>query len=425
MTKIIMRTEAPKNITQIIKFLELNKTNNIQLDLIDDNQRYFWIDKTIKNLKYKRQKKHIKVIIQKYLILMTNYSKPHLKRLIRKAVKGKLKYIKRKPNRKSFTRKYNNQDILLLAQMDKFMEHPNGISLKKNLEDMFNIFKKEEYSNIKNISPAHIYRLINKHNFYREKSERFSGTKPVKNTLVKRIKPEPLGQPGYIRVDTVHSGEIDGVSGGYFINFCDEVLQWEILLFVETISERHLLPILEIAIDLFPYKIINFHSDNGSEFINKLTVQLLTKLQINQSKSRPRRHNDNALIETKNGSVVRTHFGYYFVEGKYAPQVNQFLIHYFNKYLNFYRASLYPTEHITDKGKVIKKYKNASTPFAKIKELFPEGNYLKENITYDILQKQNQELDTISFMTILREEKRNLYRYIGVQKQVENMMFIN
>lgn len=89
MTKIIMRTEAPKNITQIIKFLELNKTNNIQLDLIDDNQRYFWIDKTIKNLKYKTQEKHIKVIIQKYLKLMTNYSKPHIKRLIKKALKGK------------------------------------------------------------------------------------------------------------------------------------------------------------------------------------------------------------------------------------------------------------------------------------------------------------------------------------------------
>jgi transposase InsO family protein len=55
----------------------------------------------------------------------------------------------------------------------------------------------------------------------------------------------------------------------------------------------------------FPFRILGFHSDNGSEFINHVVAELLNKLLIEQTKSRPRRCNDNALVECKNGAVIR------------------------------------------------------------------------------------------------------------------------
>ena len=48
-----------------------------------------------------------------------------------------------------------------------------------------------------------------------------------------------------------------------------------------------------------------FHSDNGSEFVNRIVAQLLNKMLIRFTKSRPRHTNDNGLVESKNGSVVR------------------------------------------------------------------------------------------------------------------------
>ena len=58
-------------------------------------------------------------------------------------------------------------------------------------------------------------------------------------------------------------------------------------------------------LEQFPFRILGFHSDNGSEFINHKVEALLNKLLIEQTKSRPRHSNDNGLVESKNGAVTR------------------------------------------------------------------------------------------------------------------------
>jgi transposase InsO family protein len=52
-----------------------------------------------------------------------------------------------------------------------------------------------------------------------------------------------------------------------------------------------------ILLDAFPFVIKGFHSDNGSEYINKRVAKLLEKLLIEFTKSRARHTNDNALAE--------------------------------------------------------------------------------------------------------------------------------
>jgi transposase InsO family protein len=99
------------------------------------------------------------------------------------------------------------------------------------------------------------------------------------------------------------------VKGIYHINAVDEVTQWEIVGATALISEAGLIPVLEAMLEQFPFRIRGFHSDNGSEFINHTVSKLLNKLLIEQTKSRPRRSNDNGLVESKNGAVIRKHIG--------------------------------------------------------------------------------------------------------------------
>ena len=96
----------------------------------------------------------------------------------------------------------------------------------------------------------------------------------------------------------------------YHINAVDYVTQMQLVATCEKISEAYLLPVIRQLLAGFPFVILGFHSDNGSEYINYRVAKLLEKLRVEFTKSRPRHSNDNALAESKNASVVRKHLGY-------------------------------------------------------------------------------------------------------------------
>jgi len=120
--------------------------------------------------------------------------------------------------------------------------------------------------------------------------------KPTPISIAERRRPDPQGQPGYLRVDTVHQGDQKGSKGVYHINAVDEITQWQVVAATPRISEAWLEPVLTAMLDQFPFRILGFHSDNGSEFINAPVARLLNKLLIEQTKSRPRRSNDAVTI---------------------------------------------------------------------------------------------------------------------------------
>ena len=141
---------------------------------------------------------------------------------------------------------------------------------------------------------------------------------PPPSAIGERRRPDPQGQPGYLRVDTVHQGDQPGTKGVYHINAVDEVTQWQIVSATARISEVWLEPLLVAMLRQFPFRIRGFHSDNGSEFINQTVARLLNKLLIEQTKSRPRHSNDNGLVETKNGALIRKHLGYGYIDAAHA-----------------------------------------------------------------------------------------------------------
>jgi hypothetical protein len=110
--------------------------------------------------------------------------------------------------------------------------------------------------------------------------------------------------------------------------------------------------VLDAMLAQFPFRIRGFHSDNGSEFINHTVAQLLNKLLIEQTKSRPRHSSDNGLVEAKNGAVVRKHMGYTHIAGPHAAAIETFYEQHFNPYLNFHRPCGVPEQVIDAKGKM-------------------------------------------------------------------------
>jgi transposase InsO family protein len=200
----------------------------------------------------------------------------------------------------------------------------------------------------------------------------------------------PEGKPGYLRVDTIHQGDREGQKGVYHINTVDEIIQWEVIGAAEKITDEYLLPLLEKIIASYPYQILNFHADNGSEYINQKVAEMLNKLLIKLTKGRPRHTNDNALIESKNGWVVRKWLGYSHIRKEHAQRINDFYFSCFNEYLNFHRPCAFPTEVMDKKGKIKKKYRyqDYQTPYEKLKSIPDAQKYLKDGITLEMLDKK-------------------------------------
>ena len=254
------------------------------------------------------------------------------------------------------------------------------------------------YVRLAGISVAHLYNLRGSKRYQDQRVQWQHTSSRRAVTIGIRRAPRPDGQPGYIRIDSVHQGDQDGVKGVYHINAVDCVTQWELVACCEKISEAYLLPVIELLLASFPFQIKGFHSDNGSEYINAQVAKVLNKLCIEMTKSRPRHSNDNGLVETKNGAVIRKIIGYSHIPQHYAGKINVFYQKHLNPYLNFHRPCLFAEEDVDVKGKVKKRYrqKDVMTPLEKLASLastesagqIQENRYLKPGITLAALQKE-------------------------------------
>jgi hypothetical protein len=202
----------------------------------------------------------------------------------------------------------------------------------------------------------------------------------------------------------------------YHINAVDEVTQWQVVGATAHISEAWLIPVLEAILRQFPFKILGFHSDNGSEFINHTVAALLNKLLVEQTKSRPRQSNDNGLVEAKNGAVIRKHMGYGHIESRHAEAIGEFYEQHLNPYLNYHRPCGVP-EVVTDtKGKQRRMYRWYATPWEILRQLPDLARRLREGTTQADLEKQaGTESDTAAARR-MQEAKRNLFTAIGQKR---------
>lgn len=381
---VTLHTQELHTLTQVQAFV--SGVDAISFTLTDRLTAYGWMTDTLKKFHYGHCTRANKGLLRQYLLKVTGLSRAQVARCITQFTEeGQIKDRRHAPA-VPFVRRYTVEDIRLLAEMDALHGTLSGTTTRKLCERAFKMHGDTRFERLASISNGHLYNL-RQHKTYQAKRGSFDKTRPTKINIGERRKPFPNGCPGYLRVDSVHQGDLDGVKGVYLINAVDEVTQFQAVFAVEHISEAYLLPVLAAMMDAFPFVIRGFHSDNGSEYINRKVAELLEKLRIEQTKSRSRQTNDNALAESKNASTVRKYLGYSHIPQHCASLVNTFVVEVLSPYLNFHRPCHFPTEYTDKKGRIRKRYlyQDMMTPYEKFRSLPEAEGYLKQGTTLEKL----------------------------------------
>jgi len=415
---IDMNESQLSTVAQLRAFL--NGTLEVQFcALSNDARRYGFVSAVLGRFAYACLGRADKGVVLRYLQRTTGYSRQQLTRLVRRFLDCATLAKRYRSPQRGFARKFTPADVALLAHTDALHGTLSGPATKQLMQRAYALYGDTRYRRLAGLSVSHLYNLRAQAG-YQAKRLHWTKTKGQATLIAQRRAPAPEGRPGFIRIDSVHQGDQDGFKGLYHINAVDCLTQFELVASCERISEAYLLPALERLLHDFPFRILGFHADNGSEYINHTVAKLLDKLRAEFTKSRPRNCNDNALAETKNAAIVRKHLGYAHIPQRFASELNEFCREFLNPYVNFHRPCFF-AETVTDtKGKIRKRYRlqNMMTPYEKLKSLPNASDFLKPGMSFQALDafvaatndneaaRQMNEARTRLFQSIQRRSKK-------------------
>jgi transposase InsO family protein len=382
----------------------------------DDEGRYAWIESVLRRFDYGQLPRAHRGPVLSYLQRLSGYSRAQITRLVSRWVGGKRLFKEYRAPEHAFAKRYTAADVALLVDVDRAMNTLSGPATACVLRRQRDVFGDARFLRLGSISVGHLYNLRNSapYRAHRAVLTKTRSTKAV--TIGVRKAPAPEGRPGFVRIDSVHQGDLDGTKGLYHINAVDCVTQWEVVATVQTISEAHLLPVIGQMLEQFPFEILGFHADNGSEYVNHRVAEMLDKLRIEFTRSRPRRSNDNGLAETKNGAVVRKLFGYAHIPQRHAVRFNTFCVEFLNPFLNFHRPCLFATDKLDPKkpGRIKRVYraKDAMTPLDKLASLPEAASFMREGVTLEHLRALATALTDVQAAEELNEARLALFRRV-------------
>jgi hypothetical protein len=339
----------------------------------------------------KASKKEKKAILDEFIRLTGFHRKSAVRLLNTRPVQQVMVYVKGKPvkikpekkrpsNRKG-KRIYTEEVIAVLRQVWMFFWYKCGKILAPLMrQQMVSIAKwpafaitEEIAEKLKKISPASIDRYLKK-----DKADlRIKGknlTKPMKS-LKSRIpirtfySSEERKTPGFWQTDTVHHcGQ--STRGHYLLSLTatDVASGWIELRSMLNNAQKWTFEALSDIKNGTLLPILEFHPDNGSEFINHYTETWCIKNNIFFTRSRSNKKNDNCFVEQKNGAVVREYIGYDRLEGIDEQALLAAVYQPLVPLLNFFM----PTQKLKSKTRIgskeIKVYDEPKSPFQRLLE---------------------------------------------------------
>jgi transposase InsO family protein len=398
---------------QIREFLK--SSQRIEFAGCQRREKYAWVERVLGAQNYGALGKGERGVVRAYVEKVTGMSVSQTTRLIRGFLDSGA--VRMAPyQRHGFQARYTAEDIALLAEVDRAHERLSGPATRRILQREWEQFGHQQYERLAGISVAHLYNLRAGAR-YRNQAAVFEPTRSSGIAIGERRRPDPHGRPGFLRVDTVHQGDWDGAKGVYHINAVDAVTQWQVVGCVSRISEIYLLPVLKAVLAQFPFVVLGFHVDNGSEYINHRVAQMLDKLHAEFTKSRACRTQDNALVEGKNGAVVRKLMGYGHIAGEHAEAIGKFYAQQLNPYLNLHRPCGFATVSLDERGKRQRQYKieDYQTPWEKLKSLEGAEQYLKPGVSLADLEREALAMSDTECAQKMSAAKSRLLRQCKVQ----------
>jgi hypothetical protein len=234
---ISMKNGERLSLEQIQIFLTASE--EFRFEANSREEMYGWVARTLVEQEYGTRKREARGVVRSYVQKMTGLSRAQVTRLIGQYLENGM-VRERRYRRNRFTIQYLAADMALLAAVDEAHETLSGPATQKILYREFYDYGDPRYRRLAAISAAHIYNL-RKSRAYRERKIIYEKTRPVKVSIGERRRPDPQGRPGYLRIDTVHQGDLEGIKGVYHINAVDEVTQWQVVGAAAYISEAWLI----------------------------------------------------------------------------------------------------------------------------------------------------------------------------------------
>lgn len=400
---ITMDDSRVVTVAQLEEFMKGSQGMSLSLGNASLKEKYSVIQKAVNKFSYIKLSRKEKRVVYTYLRKLTGYKKAQLYRLIHRAsLLGAS--LKPKPyERINPHRIYTTSDIKLLEKTDELHLRLSEKATKEILRREAEVFGNEKYQTIARISHGHITNLRHSDSY---RSFWINHTKARQVSIGMTKPPENFGRPGSIRIDSVSQKDV------YHINSVDEITQWEIIFCVPQISERYMIPALEEIFAQYPFVIFNFHSDRGKENINYRVAELLQRLLIKQTKSRSYHSGDNALAETKNGSIIRKNFGWEHIGQSLVDDINPYLKNFFNPYLNLHRPCSYPTIEADEKGRKKKEYNIYQVPYEYLKNLPNAETFLIPGQSFEKLDRIAYSHSDNEWAAIMRKEEDKLFKKI-------------
>jgi hypothetical protein len=214
---------------------------------------YEFVERVLRVQRYSQRSRTERGVVRAYLAKLSGLSRAQTTRLIGRWLQTR-QVRPLAPHRPNFPRRYRSCDIALLARVDAAHEDLSGPAIRRILQREYTVYGKAEFERLAGLSVSHLYNL-RRSLAYRRRRVRVKVTHGSPVSIAERRKPDPQGQPGYLRVDTVHQGQQDGKAGPYHINSVDTVTQWEVLGCCQAISENHLIPVLDEILAQYPFRI--------------------------------------------------------------------------------------------------------------------------------------------------------------------------
>jgi hypothetical protein len=282
------------------------------------------------------------------------YHRKHAIRLLNRPLPA----AKVAPRRRVRGRTYGSQVISILKVIWAAADCPWSVRLKALLPEWMPWIRRrfrlsnEIEQQLLNISPRSIdYRLRDEKR--QRRRQLYGRTKP--GTLLKHHIPLKTDHwdvqvPGFSEIDLVsHSGDSGAGEFCYSLNLTDIHTGWTETQAVLGKSQQAVAEALETIRQALPFRLRGIDSDNGSEFINDHLYRYCQARDIQFTRGRPYKKDDNAHIEQKNWTHVRRLLGYVRYD---SDEAREAMSHLYRNELRWFQNLFLPSVKLARKERV-------------------------------------------------------------------------
>jgi hypothetical protein len=210
--------------------------------------------------------------------------------------------------------------------------------------------------------------------------------------------------PGYCEADLVAHGGTS-VSGAFIqtLTMVDVATGWTECFPLVVREAALVVEAIERAQILFPWRICGLDFDNDSAFMNDVVVPWCRSREIEVTRSRAYKKNDQAFVEQKNGAIVRRLVGYGRFQGIEAARALARLFAVARLHINFFQPSFKLKEKRREGAKVIKRYHAPATPYERAL-----AHPALDEAVKNRLREIYRALDPVALLTEMRQAQAEL-----------------